>query len=167
MDTMIKTAVWQQFGASIDMLEDAVHACPDELWIASLWNEPDRQQEYTTFWYRVYHTLLWLDLYLSASSEEDFTPPAPFTPDGLPEQPYTKDQLRGYLEHGRRKCRSTVETLTDERARQRCQYEWGDVSFLELLLYTMRHVQEHGAQLHMCLGQHGIAVDDWIPIAQS
>jgi hypothetical protein len=167
MDTAIKTAVWQQFGAAIDMLDDAMRACPDELWIATLWNEPDRQQEYATFWYRAYHTLLWLDLYLSASPAEDFTPPAPFLPDGLPEKPYTKDQLRAYLEHGRRKCRSTVEALTDERARQRCKYEWVDVSFFELLLYTMRHVQEHGAQLHMSLGQHGIAVDDWVPIAQS
>jgi len=149
------------------MLAEATGACPDELWIAPLWNEPHRKQEYAQFWYRVYHTLLWLDLYLSASPAEDFAPPAPFKADALPEKPYTKDQLLAYLEHCRTKCRSTVEALTDERACQRCQYEWVDVSFFELLLYTMRHVQEHGAQLHMFLGQQGIAVDDWIPIARS
>jgi hypothetical protein len=167
MDTAIKTAVWQQFGAAIDMLDDAIVACPDELWSAALWNEPERQPEYATFWYRAFHTLQWLDLYLSVTSAEDFIPPAPFLPDGLPEKPYTKDQLRAYLEHSRQNCQSIVETLTDERALRRCKYEWLDVSFFELLLYTMRHVQEHGAQLHMALGQHGIAVDDWVPRAQS
>jgi DinB superfamily len=167
MDPLIKTAVWQQFGASIDMLADAMRACPDELWSAPLWNDPDGQQAYAQFWYRVYHTLSWLDLYLSGSAEEDFTPPAPFKRGVLPETPYTKDQLRAYLEHGRSKCRSTIEALTDERARQRCKYEWMDLSFFELLLYTMRHVQEHGAQLHMFLGQHDIAVNDWVPIAEN
>lgn len=28
----MKEALWQQFGASIDMLENALLACPDELW---------------------------------------------------------------------------------------------------------------------------------------
>src|SRR5690242_15065334 len=30
------------------------------------------------------------------------------------------------------------------------------VSFLELQLYNMRHVQEHAAQLNLFLGQHGV-----------
>jgi hypothetical protein len=167
VDTVIKTAVWQQFGAAIDMLAEAMQACPDELWSAALWPEPERQPAYATFWYRAYHTLLWLDLFLSGASAEDFNPPAPFLPDGLPEEPYTKEQLRAYLEQSRRNCRTIVEALTDERARQRCAYAWMDVSFFELLLYAMRHVQEHGAQLHMALGQHGVAVNDWVAIAQS
>ncbi len=165
MDTMIKTSVWQQFGAAIDMLDDAMRACPDELWTVSLWNAPEGEQGYSQFWFLVYHTLFWLDLYLSGSSYEDFTPPAPFKRGVLPEKPYTKDQLRVYLEHGRRKCQATVEALTDEQARQLCKYEWVQVSFFELLLYTMRHVQEHGAQLHLFLGQHDMAVNDWVPIA--
>jgi hypothetical protein len=38
-----------------------------------------------------------------------------------------------------------------------------------LLLYTMRHVQEHAAQLSLFLGQHGIpdADLDWVPRAES
>src|SRR5262245_61811656 len=143
MDTAIKSAVWQQFGAAIDMLDEAIRACPDELWIANLWNEPERPPAYATYWYRAFHTLLWMDLYLSATPAEDFNPPAPFLGDGLPEQPYTQDQLRAYLGQCRAKCRSTIEALTDEQARQRCPYEWVDVSYFELLLYTMRHTQEH------------------------
>ena len=166
MNSTIKTGIWQQFGASIDMLNYAMRACPDELWIASLWNDPDGEQVYSQFWYRVYHTLFWLDLQLSGSSYEDFTTPAPFKGRVLPEEPYTKDQLRVYLEHGRRKCQATIEALTDEQARQLCKYDWGEVSFFELLLYNMRHVQAEGAQLNMFLGQHDIAVNDWVPIAE-
>ena len=37
------------------------------------------------------------------------------------------------------------------------------VSFFELLLYTMRHVQEHAAQLNLFLGQHAIdGASDWV-----
>ncbi len=31
MDAIWKSTIWRQFGASIDMLENAVLACPDEL----------------------------------------------------------------------------------------------------------------------------------------
>ena len=69
-----RAVLWQQFGAAIDMLENALVACPDELW-------SDRSQR-PEFWYVVYHTLFFLDLYQSGSVE-GFTPPAPFTLDEL------------------------------------------------------------------------------------
>ena len=98
VDTTWRAIIWSQFGAAIDMLENALLACPDELW-------SDRSQR-LEFWYVVYHTLFWLDLYLSGSVE-GFAPPAPFTleeldPAGLlPERPYAKHELKAYLEHGR------------------------------------------------------------------
>jgi DinB superfamily len=157
LDTTWRTILWSQFGAAIDMLGNALRACPDELWRERLWSDPERP-ELAEFWYIAYHTLFWLDLYLSGSAE-GFTPPAPFTLDELdpaglvPERAYTKHELLGYLEHGRTKCRATIEALTDEKARQLCIFSWGKVRFLELLLDNMRHVQEHAAQLNMILGQ--------------
>ena len=74
MDVTWKGIIWQQFGASIDMLENALAACPDELW-----GDRSEQPEY---WYLVFHTLFWLDLYLSGSAE-GFSPPVPFTLDEL------------------------------------------------------------------------------------
>ena len=164
MDTTWRAIIWSQFGAAIDMLENALRACPDELW-------SDRSQR-LEFWYVVYHTLFWLDLYLSGSVE-GFAPPAPFTleeldPAGLlPERPYVKHELQAYLEHGRQKCRATIEALTDEKARQRCGFSWGEVSFLELLLYNMRHVQEHAAQLSLILGQTIDSAPGWVTQAKS
>ncbi len=153
VDAFWKTILWQQFGAAIDMLENAMRACPDELWSA-----PSRPPAFGDFWYIVYHTLFFLNLYLSGSVD-GFAPPTPFTleeldPAGiLPERPYSKAELLGYLEHGRNKCRTTIAALTIAQARRLCRFAWGETSFAELLLDNMRHVQEHTAQLNWILGQ--------------
>jgi hypothetical protein len=72
--TTWSSVLWTQFGAAVDMLENAVLECPDEPW-----SDRARRQEY---WYVAYHTLFWLDLYLSGAVE-GFAPPAPFTLDEL------------------------------------------------------------------------------------
>jgi DinB superfamily len=165
MDTMLTTSLWQQFGATIDMLDHAISLCPDQLWTAVLWKDPD-EIEGGQFWFVAYHTLFWLDLYLTGSSD-GFAPPTPFIRGKLPEKPYTKDQIRGYLDQCRRKCQSTLEALTDEKARQRCKFDWLEASFLELQLYNMRHVQEHAAQLNLLLGQHDVSGLDWVTQART
>ncbi|SRR5258708_205506 len=165
MDSMLKTSLWQQFGASIDMLEDAINLCPDQLWTAVLLKDPDRA-EYGQFWFIAYHTLFWLDLYLTGVSE-GFAPPAPFMRGKLPEKPYTKDQVHTYLDQCRKKCQSTIEGMTDEKARQRCTFDWVEASFLELQFYTMRHVQEHAAQLSLLLGQQDVSGLDWVTKARN
>ena len=115
----------------------------------------------------VFHTLFFLDVYLSDSLER-FTPPAPFTLDELdpagilPERPYTKDELQSYLEYGRSKCKKTIETLTDEKAAKRCGFDWVDISVAELLLYNMRHVQHHAAQLNLILRQTIDSAPRWV-----
>jgi len=161
-----RTITWQQFGAAINMLDNALRPCPDHLWRESLWNDPTDAPEYTEFWFIVYHSLFWLDLYLSGS-REGFAPPAPFIAGSLPEKPYTKDELQAYLDHCRQKCQATIEALTDEKANQRCKFPWGEeVSFAELQLYSMRHVQEHASQLSLVLGQKVGSAPDWVPRAE-
>ena len=159
MDTTWKTGIWQQFGAAIDMLENAVVACPEELW-----GDRSRNPE---FWYLVYHTLFWLDLYLSGSLE-GFQPPAPYNLDELdpaglfPERVYTREEMLRYLEHGRRKCRETIAALTEERARERAGFERLGLTIGELLLYNMRHVQHHAAQLNLLLRQSTDSAPRWV-----
>lgn len=174
MDTVItipwKTIIWSQFGAAIDTLNDMLTACPDELWRARLWENASARPEYAEFWYRVYHALFWLDLYLTGA-EEGFMPPTPFAliemkEDDLPDRVYTKAELQGYLQYGRQKCRATIEALTEATAQRRCRFAWGDVSFVELLLYNMRHVQEIAAQLSLLLGQKGVSIPDSVPMAE-
>jgi len=167
-----RTVIWQQFGAAIDMLDNTIRACPAELWRGRLWENPEERPEYAQFWYLAYHCLFWLDLYLSGEVE-GFAPPAPFTLDELdpaglvPERPYTKDEIQVYLVFCRKKCQMTIEALTGETALRRCRFRWGALSFAELLLYNMRHVQEHAAQLNLMLGQKVGSAPDWVPQARS
>lgn len=161
MDTNWKNIVWQQLGAAIGALENAIAACPDKLWFD--------QSKYHQFWYVASHTLFWLDYYLSESLE-DFTPPEPFgmeemDPAGvIPERPYTKEELQTYLEHGREKCRSRIADMTDQKARQ--VYQVGgrrvDITAAELMLYNMRHVQHHAAQLNLILRLETDSAPGWV-----
>ena len=154
-----KEIIWRQFGASIDMLEAAVRACPDRLWY-----DQSHKPEY---WYLVFHTLFWLDAYLSPSPD-GFQPPAPFgleemDPAGLfPPRPYSKEELLQYLAHGREKCRTTIATLSDGEAQARYILGTLDISRGELLVYTMRHVQHHVAQLHLLLRRETDGAPGWI-----
>ncbi|HEU4724080.1 MAG TPA: DinB family protein [Candidatus Eisenbacteria bacterium] len=160
---MMQRVVWSQFGAAIDMLENAMRAAPDQVW-------GDRSKT-PEFWYVAYHTLFWLDYYLSEDPER-FAPPAPYTmgefdPAGvLPDRVYSKDELLAYLAHGRAKCRAALATLTDEAAARPCGFPRRDMSAMELHLYNMRHVQHHAAQLNLMLRQTIDSAPDWVSKAK-
>ena len=175
MDALWKTALWQQFGAAIDMLENALMACPSTLWQERLWPDSGSTAfppQFAEFWYVTFHTLVWLDLYLAGVPEEEFAPPAPFAQGELdsleaqPERPYTKEELHAYLTSTRQKCHTQLFALTDEQARRPVEYPWSKgqpISYLELQLYNMRHVQEHAAQLNLFLGQNApLGASDWV-----
>jgi hypothetical protein len=159
MDSTLKATLWQQFGAAIDMLENAITACPDRLW-------GDRALQ-PEFWYTAYHAIFWLDYYLS-ESEKKFSPPPPFTlseldPAGvLPDRVYTRDELLTYLHHDRAKCRTAIEQLTDESGRERSTFSRPELTLLELHFYNMRHVQHHAAQLNLLLRQSAIDAPRWV-----
>lgn len=159
MEESTQEQLWAQLGAAVDMLERAVRACPEPLW-----SDRSRRPE---FWYTVYHTLFWLDLYLSGAVE-GFAPPAPFgleelDPAGvLPERVYAQAELLAYLAHCREKGRATVSRLTPERAAERCRFAWGEVGFAELLLYNLRHVQHHAGQLYLILRQRTDSAPRWV-----
>jgi hypothetical protein len=163
MDAAWKDGTWGQFGGAIDMLENAVRECPDEVW-------GDRIGE-SEFWYLAYHTLFWLDYYLSDGAAA-FTPPPPYTlgeldPAGvLPDRVYTKEELLAYLAHGREKCRRKIAGLTDAAA-------WAPLPSgavvgtpYELLLYNLRHVQHHAAQLNLLLRQRADFAPRWVRAAK-
>lgn len=171
MDSLGRTILWKQFGAAVDMLDAALAACPEALWREPVWPAPDGAPERTQFWYVAYHTLFWLDVHLFGT-EEDFAPPAPFAlteqedADGpLPDQVYSEEQLRGYLASLREKLHTTIMTMSDEQARRHVDFGWMEegetVTFAELQLYSLRHVQGHAAELSLLLGQHGIPIDAW------
>lgn len=173
MTIMDNEMLWRQFGAAIDMLGNALRDCPDDLWEKRLWGNPRDQwvaDGFTTFWYLGYHALFWLDLYLTGA-EEGFTPPLPFDLAELrageaPPRTYTREELLGYLEYCRQKCRETIGAMTTEQAYRLCRFPNRELPFAELQLYNLRHVQEHGAQLSMFLGQQAGISAKWVSRAK-
>ena len=167
MSPLWKEILWHQFGAAIETLQNALNACPEELWRARLWRASEVQVEFTEFWYVAFHAIFWLDYYCSESAEE-FTAPHPFTlseleMDGvLPERVYTKQELLTYLEYARAKCCAKIESLADTNEPQRVRKNWRVKTVAELLLYNMRHVQEHAAHLNMLLGQKTDSAPGWV-----
>jgi hypothetical protein len=169
MDSFWNAALRHQFSATLDMFGNALQACPGELWNAPMWKGIDTPPGLSDFWYIAFHTLFWLDLYLSGSVE-GFAPPPPYTlveldPQGvLPERVYTRRELLSYLDYNRTRCYMTINELTETQALRLCHFPWtkGGISFAELLLDDMRHVQEHGAQLHMFLGQQAGIHSRWV-----
>ncbi len=152
--------LYRQYAAAMDMLDAALRDCPDELWEARLWGDPADAwiaAGGSSFWYVGYHTLFWLDLYLGGTAE-GFAPPPPFDlaeldPQGRVTRVYTRAELLAYLDHCRAKCRERVLGMSGEEAVRVCRFPWGELAFAELQLDNLRHVQEHGAQLRMLLGQ--------------
>jgi hypothetical protein len=165
--------LWRQFEASIDMLGGALRDCPDELWEKKLWDDRADQwvaAGFSAFWYLGYHALFWLDLYLTGA-EEGFAPPAPFDlvemeSDEVLPRTYSREELLGYLEICRQRCRETIGALSPELAKRLCRFPWGGLPFAELQLYSLRHVQEHAAQLNMFLGQQAGKSATWVSHGQ-
>src|SRR6267142_6101370 len=145
-----RSAIRQQFHAAIDMLSNAIEACPDSVWSAGA-PRP--------FWYLAFHTLFFLDLYLSECEESQFHPPPQFgltelAPGSVqPARAYRKDELLGYLEHCRKKLDAVMAGMTEAWVVAACPFDYRAMSNGELLLYNMRHVQHHAAQLNMLLRQ--------------
>ncbi len=173
MNIIDREMLWRQFGAAIDMFGNALRDCPDELWEKRLWeDQPDQwvAAGFSAFWYLCYHTLFWLDLYLTGA-EEGFAPPVPFDlvemePNEVLPRIYAREELLRYLEYCRLKCQETIADMSDENACRLCRFAWGVVPFAELQLYNMRHVQEHGAHLSMFLGQQAGKSAKWVTNTQ-
>ncbi len=161
----LKDNLWTQFGASIDMLENAISLWPEEYW------ETDKK-----FFYNAYHVLIFLDYYLTIPWRQDYSSPLPFTitekadrpdeaiDDVLPDRIYSKTQLLDYLQAIRKRCHLLIANLTEEKLKERWVEEDGDMDYsvLEILLYNMRHVQHHAAQLNMLLRQKIDQAPGWV-----
>jgi hypothetical protein len=156
MDNSLKEILWRQFGASIDMLKNAVALCPAGLW------DTDRK-----FWYNAYHCIFFLDYYLTPEPI-NFLPPLPFSlsefEDRMPERTYTKDELLSYLKFCRKKCHDFIAGMTDETAKNFWTNESKTMTcpVIEILLYNMRHVQHHAAQLNLVLRQEINDAPEWV-----
>ena len=158
MTKKMKEIVWNQFGASIDMLINVVDKCPDDYFIR------DRR-----FYYLAFHSAIFLDYYATIPPT-NFSPLLPFTPKELKDKPqeaidnlqpdkdYSKKEILEYIKQSREKCKQIVYGLNEENANDRFKEgeEENDMDYpiLEILLYNLRHTQHHTAQLNLLLRQN-------------
>lgn len=157
MSESVNEIIWKQFGASLEMFENSLETCPEEVW--SIKSE---------FWYIAYHTLFYADYYLSKDPSE-FMPPDPFTlsefdPAGImPDRIYSKTELIQYLHYIRTKCKNRL-SIDDPAFRfidSRKNY-----TFLEIMIYNIRHIHHHLGQLNMLLRQHADIPSRWVAETQ-
>ena len=167
---LLKESLWKQFGASIDMLKNAIALWPEEYW------EADKK-----FFYNAYHCLVFLDYYLTIPAPKTFSSPLSFSfmdsgdipeeaiDDIIPNRIYSKEELLQYLQLSREKCHNVISNLTEQKLEERWVEEDGDMNYslLEILLYNMRHVQHHAAQLNMILRQKIDNAPRWVSRADS
>jgi hypothetical protein len=163
---MIRESLWKQFGASIDMVINAVSAYPENRWY-----------EEKKFFYNSYHVAIFLDYYLTIpaaplSSPLPFTiseePPQGCIDDIVPDRIYSQAEILAYLQASRKKCNDLIFGLTDAEFAM----QWIETNgkkkmpVFELFLYNMRHVQHHAAQLNMMLRMDTGNAPGWIRAAR-
>lgn len=154
-------SLWDQFGAALDMFQNALEKCPDELWYSE-------GKEYRC-WYWAYHTLFWTDYYLD-TDPVNFSPPKPynmseFDPEGkMPDSVYTQKEMIDYTSHCREKLRKLMNGFIEDP--DMADREWRDDrrsdTLFEMELYNMRHVMHHTGQLNMLLGQIDHSLPVWV-----
>ena len=134
----------RQYGAVIDMLDETVQRCPDELWLDQLPVYP--------FWRLAYHAAFYTHLY-SSDTAESFVPWEHLKTDladpdhelGKDDEPCTKEDVAAYN-------RFIVEHVRSAIPRQDLDGPsgipwWNQFNKMEMHIYNIRHTQHHVGQL--------------------
>ncbi len=153
---IMQKEIWSQFAATNQMLENAISICPQENW-------NDENQ----FWYISFHTLFYLDYYLTIEPA-NFSPPPPvglseFDPSGkLPSIVHSREELLEYLNYCNDKLKVNVLENPDKMLSSIWKNDYHSFSFLEMTLYNMRHVQHHVGQLNKLLRLFNCTPPRWV-----
>jgi hypothetical protein len=154
----VKETIKSQYYASLEMLKQAIEACPESLWYGPEYPSP--------FWRIAYHALVYAHFYLQPS-EADFVPWEKHQAgyrflgsdgEGAGE-PYNKEELLAY----HRLCSEQVgEQVTAVDLEAESGFHWLPFDKLELQIYNIRHIQEHTGELYERLGTAGGPEVGWV-----
>ncbi|MHA1214877.1 MAG: DinB family protein [Candidatus Hodarchaeales archaeon] len=147
----------EQYGATIEMLEKLIDLCP-----SALWNE----EKIPSYWQVIYHTMWYLDFYLSGDREEreNFIAPFGIVPqlNKTPEHELSKEECLRYLTMIRDKTKNKFSKLSVNDLIKPSVFEWHGGSILSSLLYNIRHVMLHIGALNVRLRNAGVEFENWI-----
>jgi len=155
-----KQTIKSQYYAALEMLKQAIEACPESLWDDAGYESP--------FWHIAYHALFYTHLYLQPT-EQDFRPwekhqPAFSSLAGAGErdktgEPYSKEDLLSYLQICREQVEEQVTAMDLEAA---SGFYWLSFDKFELQFYNIRHIQQHTGELYERLGAAGGPELGWV-----
>jgi hypothetical protein len=156
----VKETIKSQYHAALEMLKQAIVACPKVLWDDSQYESP--------FWHIAYHALFYTHLYLQPT-EQDFVPwekqqdgYRSLASSGEEEgQPYSKADVLAYLQLCGEQVEEQVAAMDLEAASGFC---WLPFDKLELQFYNIRHIQQHTGELYERLGAAGGPELGWVGI---
>lgn len=156
MKNSLNEVIWNQFGASLESLQNAIKLCPVDSWKSK-----------KLFWHKAFHCIFFTDYYLTLEPST-FEPPLPFTrsefENEIPPRDYSKEELLEYIAYCMVKAKNILgdSTLNIETIRWKNTSGSMDYSLLELMIYNMRHIQHHAAQLNLILRQDIQDSPDWV-----
>ncbi len=152
----VKQILTGQFEASLAMLKACIQACPEQHWEGKIANG--------TFRWVAYHTLFFLDLYLSPSADA-FELRDLHRRGGDEREPVqcvglSKAETLAYVEVCRQKIADALAAETSESLQGPSGIPWYKISRGELHLCNIRHLQHHAGQLSAYLRRVDVACQD-------
>lgn len=161
-NTIISKALGEQYGAALTMLENTVINCDEDLW-------QDYKRE-TVISQVIYHTLFFVDYYLSKNKSERGNFKAKLGDDLMGERTdgmewnkiFSRVELLDYLQVVRIKADKYFKNLTIETLNSEPVFEWHGNSVLSSLLYDLRHIMLHVGALHVRLNAVGKKPLKWV-----
>jgi hypothetical protein len=153
----VKKIITGQFEASLWMLNECLRKCPPEHWDGRVAKYP--------FWHVAYHTLCFVDLYLSPSEAafqfRDLHPQGQREfADEYPSRRFDQRELAEYVVICREKALATLASETRESLESPSGFHWLPFTRGELHLYNLRHLQHHAGQLGAYLRRVDEALQD-------
>jgi hypothetical protein len=139
----IKQTLIGQYEASLAMLNRCIEACPIDHWENKIGNG--------TFRWVAYHTLFFVDLYLSRTAES-FELRDVHEHGGDERGPdacvgLDKNELLSYVQICRQKALSSIAEESENSLAGPSGFSWYEISRGEMHLVNIRHIQHHTGQL--------------------
>lgn len=135
------------YRAIFKMIRNAMDKCPESLWYERT-DEP-------SFWHQVYHTVFYIDFYLS-ESPQNFQKPETIisvTPDlgKMPENTLSQQQIADYMDTVSKKCKEVLDGLTPTELEGENKFGWTGATLAHRLIYNIRHAQHHVGRMNSIL----------------
>ncbi|MFO0839944.1 MAG: DinB family protein [Phycisphaerae bacterium] len=156
---LLRQLVLSQLEASVCMLDECIRKCPAQHWDSPIGKYP--------FWHVAYHTLCFIDVYLSPSDEawqpRQGGPGGGLHPLGrveleeeYPSRRFEQCELLEYSALCRQKARDVLTSETRETLEGPSGFPWLAFSRAEAHVYNIRHIQHHAGQLSAFLRRQGV-----------